>query len=246
MLRSLKDLRRYAIEAIDGELGHLRDIYFDDQSWTLRYFVVETGSWLSGRSVLIAPEKAQLPDARRVVLPVGLTRQEIQESPDISADPPVFEQRRIEAAKLRAWMPYWGDLHGMPFTWMAPLPPPDPAPKAPPGDAHLRSAKEVTGYHLHARDGVIGHVDDFIVDTEGWSIRYLVVDTRDWLPGRHVTIAPRWVQAVSWDERAVYLEATRRQVEESPVFDPAQPVNRAYEERLYDYYGRPPYWDKSR
>ncbi|MBK9166200.1 MAG: PRC-barrel domain-containing protein [Bryobacterales bacterium] len=110
------------------------------------------------------------------------------------------------------------------------------------GDPHLRSVREVSGYRIRAADGEIGRVADFIVDTDGWAIRYLVVDTRNWLPGRKVLVAPRWVQSIDWGDRLVHVRLHREDIKNSPEFDPNEPVNREYEARLYDYYGRPRYW----
>jgi hypothetical protein len=110
---------------------------------------------------------------------------------------------------------------------------------------HLRSTREVIGYHIQARDGEIGHVEDFIADDQTWAIQYMVVDTRNWLPGRKVLIAPAWIEKVDWLERLVHVDLLRETIQNSPEFDPSAPVNRAYEVRLYDYYGRPKYWDQS-
>jgi hypothetical protein len=109
-------------------------------------------------------------------------------------------------------------------------------------DPHLRSAEEVRGYHIQATDHEIGHVEDYIVDDVSWSIRYMVVDTRNWLPGKKVIISPSWIGFVDWCNRSVEVLLTREEVKESPEYDPLTPVNREYEVRLYDFYGRPKYW----
>lgn len=110
------------------------------------------------------------------------------------------------------------------------------------GDPHLQSSRDVIGYYIQARDGQIGHVEDFIVDTEAWAIRYMVVDTVNWWPGKKVLVAVTWIEAVDWAESLVHVDLSRDQVKGSPEFDATAPVNRAYESRLYDYYGRPTYW----
>jgi sporulation protein YlmC with PRC-barrel domain len=109
-------------------------------------------------------------------------------------------------------------------------------------DPHLRSVREVTGYHIQGTDGEIGHVDDLIVDDTTWAIRYLVIDTRNWWLDRKVLVAPHWADRISWDVRKVYVNLKREQVKHSPEWHPDAPVNREYEARLYDYYGRPTYW----
>jgi uncharacterized protein YrrD len=110
------------------------------------------------------------------------------------------------------------------------------------GDPHLRSTREVIGYYIEASDGDIGHVEDFIIDVEAWMIRYMVVNTRNWLPGKNVLVAPEWITAMSWGESKVMVDLTRDSIKSSPEFDPSAPVNRVYEEQLYDFYGRPKYW----
>jgi hypothetical protein len=111
-------------------------------------------------------------------------------------------------------------------------------------DLSLRSANEVIGYDIQASDGEIGHAVDLVVDDEAWVIRYIVVDMRDWLPGKRVLVSPSWTGAVAWPERNIHVALSRETVKNSPEFDPSAPVNREYELKLYDYYGRPKYWAK--
>ena len=117
--------------------------------------------------------------------------------------------------------------------------------KEAPGDVHLRSANEVRGYHVQGRDGAIGHIADFIVDDETWAVRYLVIDTKNWWFGKKVLVAPHWANRVSWPERKVYVDLARDDIEKSPEWNPAEAINREYETRLYDYYGRPVYWSST-
>jgi len=251
MLRSLKSLRRYRIAARDGEIGEIYDFFFDEELWTVRYLVVDNGRWLPGRKVLLSPHVIgqPVPDASNV--PVDMTREQVESSPEIDTDKPVSRQREIELYQHYGWSPYWSGA-GMGAVPMGPVAAPPLAAIPEPtggteekqkGDPHLRSTQEVAGYHIQASDGSIGHVEDFVVDDVTWDLRYLVVDTRNWLPGRKVLISPQWIVApISWAESTVNVILTREQVKESPVFDPAAPVNREYEARLYDYYGRPSYW----
>ena len=98
------------------------------------------------------------------------------------------------------------------------------------------------GYHIQATDGEIGHVEDFTVDDRDWSLRFLIVDTRNWLPGRKVSLSPAWAESINWADQQVAVRVSRAVVKGSPEYNPAAPVNRRYEEQLYDYYGRPRYW----
>jgi hypothetical protein len=243
-LRSLKSLEGYRIAATDGQIGRIRDFFLDDEYWILRYAVVDTGNWLPGRKVLLSPGVLLTADWRERVFNVALTREQVKTSPDIDTDKPVSRQREIELHTHYGWPFYWTG-----GTWPEPLPIIPPVerkqthiPKEP-GDSHLRSAHEMIGYAIQADDGEIGFVDDFIAEEETWVIRYLVVSTHKWLPGRKVLISPQWlVGPISWSARTVKLFMTRASVRNSPEYDPATAVNREYETTLYDYYGRPRYW----
>jgi hypothetical protein len=251
MLRSLDSLLRYEINATDTNLGKVDDFFFDDCEWRVRYLVVDTGRWLPGRRVLLSPVAVGQADWAARQVHVNLTKEQIENSPGIDTHAPVSRQKEKELTAYYGWPVYWGP-HGIE------APPPLVGQQAegtatasqPSGgstavaqdDPSLRSMKEVTGYHIEATDGEIGHVEDFIADDEDWTIRYAVVDTRNWLPGKKVLVAPWMIRAVRWRESRVHLELTREQVQGAPEYDPSAPVNREYETQLYDYYGRPVYW----
>jgi hypothetical protein len=149
----------------------------------------------------------------------------------------------VDLADYYSWPYYWGARTGGGAAAAAALADKKiEAPESGQGDSNLRSVKVVTGYHIEAKDGAIGHVEDFILDDEDWTIRYMVVDTRNWLPGKKVLIAPCLIRSVRWDESKVHVDLPRDLVEASPEYDPSAPVNREYETRWYDYYGRPKYW----
>ncbi len=242
MLRSAKSILGYTIRATDGDIGKTHDIYFDDDEWVVRYLVADTGSWLSSHKVLLFPIAAAQPDWTRHLIPVGLSKDFIEKSPPADNEKPVSKQHEIQMHAYFNWAPYW-PATGVPYgsIW----PPMTENDKArllhepEDGDAHLRSVREVTGYGIQASDGDIGHVEDFILDDAGWDIRFMVVDTRDWLPGRKVLIAPPWIETVRWSSREVAVNLPRETVKNSPEYDPSEPVNEGYELQLYDYYGRP-------
>lgn len=237
MLRSIKSLRGYILRATDGDVGKVREFYFDDRFWTVRYLVADTGRWLVDRLVLLSPASLGDPDWERNLFPVNLTKDQVEKSPLISADEPVSRQMEVDLHGYYGWPPYW---HAAPYIAAAQA----SAQRREKGDPHLRSTREVIGYHIRATDGEIGHVDDFVVDDKAWAIRYMVVDTRNWLPGKKVLVAPQWTMDVDWAGRRVNVDLTKDTIENGPEFDPSQPVNREYEVRLYDYYGRPHYWTR--
>lgn len=241
MLRSILSLRGFSIGAEDGEIGKVHAFLFDDRTWAIRYLVADTGGWLRGRKVLIAAAALERPDWHAHVFPVELAREQVRNAPDIDADRPVSRQHEAELHKYYNWVPYWGTGYGAAVSTV-PTMQQEPSEDAAQASPNLRSTREVIGYRIHATDGQIGHVEDFIISDEDWVIRYIVVDTRNWLPGRSVLVSPEWVGGISWEAREVWIEVAKDAIEDSPPFDPSAPVNREYEVQMYDYYGRPKYW----
>ena len=255
MLRATSGFKGLSIAAADGQIGSVKDLYFDDLTWTIRYLVVDTGAWLPGRQVLISPHSVRDPGTDTVM--VDLTREQVENSPPVEADKPVDRQQEEALSRYYNYRYYWEG----PYRWgllAYPGIPPVPAPvEADPiaaemaareregseGDPWLRSARDVTGYYLAARDGDIGHVDDFLVDVRAWAIRYLVADTRNWWPGKKVVLSPEWIKTVSWADSRVYVDLQREEIKAAPEYDPSRPFEREYEDRLFEHHGRRKYWE---
>jgi hypothetical protein len=244
MLRSLKAILGYRIEALDVEFGRARDFFFDDRSWGIRHLVVYTGDWLLDNHVLISSEAVGEPNWDKAAIPVALTKEQVENSPGIESHLPVSRRREWRLADFFAWRPYW--TVSPPFGVQGPgISPPalldlvgvdedEPAP-----EPHLQSVRDLAGYRIQAADGEAGRVADFLAQTDGWGIRYLVVETRKWLPGRKVLISPAWVTGMDGPERLLRVALKREEILSSAKFDPSAPVNRESEVQLYDYYGRP-------
>jgi sporulation protein YlmC with PRC-barrel domain len=231
MLRNVKDLRGYVINATDGVIGQVDDVYLDDEDWTVRYFVVDTGPWLSGRRVLISTLAIRHVDWATQMLSASLTKAQVERSPDIDARKPV--SREDEAAH--------SEYYGYPFYWIA-VGRLGRRTGVPADDSHLRSGRAVNGHHLHAKDGDIGHIEDLLVDDHTWAIRYLIVNTSQWLGRQHVLIAPEWIETVDWSEAKVSVDLTRQAVKGAPPYDPVAQLDRQREQGIYEHYGRPGYW----
>lgn len=251
MLRSSRSLEGYRIHAIDGEIGTASDLYFDDLSWVTRYLIVDTGKWLPGRRVLLAPISVIGVDNADLSLKVSLTREQVEQSPPVWKDKPVSRQEEKLLVEHFDWPAYWDyPLAGVTLGAEAAAVHPEsrigrttnPTIEEEPGDPHLRSVREVAGYSVHAEDGDIGHVEDLIVEDDAWVIRYMVVDTRNWLPSPKVLVSPTWCEEVRWDDSSVHVALPRETIKNCPKYDPHEPVNREYEIQLYDYYGQPYYW----
>ncbi len=243
MLRSLKSISGYRLNASDGNIGHAHDFYFDDSSWIVRYLVAETGNWLIGKKVLLSPVSLEEPQWNEKIFPVLLSKQQIENSPDVSKDMPISKQKEHELATYYDWPIYWPVGHTAVPPHVSDLEHGKTKSETETkGDPHLRSFQEVTGYGCEASDGDFGHIDDFIVEDKSWTIRYLVISTRSILPGKKVLISPMWADDIKWQDRKVRVSLTKNAIKNSPEFNPSEPINRAYEEELYDYYGRPVYW----
>lgn len=249
MIRTIKQIRGRTLAAKDGHIGKITDLFFDDAFWHVRYIVVATESGWQHRTVLIAPEAVQPADWTDEHFPVALTVDQVRRSPRVETNQPVSRQHEEELRTHYGWPLYWdaGFGTGGVITAIPPLAPRSrPPEKQPPANPHLRSAEDTLGYHLEASDGAIGHVDEFLVDERSWQIRYLVVDTRNWLPGRKVVVAPAWIESTDWIRRRLVVNLTRDAIKHSPRYDPDLQWNPGYSAELHEHYRRPHYtdWDK--
>ena len=246
MILHASKIEGFALEATDGAIGSISDLLFDDSTWRVRWLVVETGGWLSGRSVLLPPSALGHVNHIGHQYSVRLTRKQIEDSPSVDSHRPVSRQMETGLYDYYGWAPYWSTgfyMGGYGYTGGLMEPPgpgfaeaQDDAKRADRDDPCLRSIREVTGYRLHASDGEIGHVADFLVEDADWSIHYLEADTRNWWPSKHVLISPRSIVSTDWSSRLVNLDISREQLKGSPAYDGSQAVDRAYEYAFHGYY----------
>jgi hypothetical protein len=221
-------MQGWTVHALDGEMGRVEELLFDDEYWSVRYVVVETGNWLSQRKVLISPLAFTMLDAEKKTIHVNLTQEKVKNSPDVATDPPVSRQWETNYSDYYDWPYYWGKS--------------DPArshgddEKLDHAAAHLRSTNEVIAYTVLATDGNLGHIDDFLIDDVSWKVAYLAVDTQDWWPGKKVLVPPTWIESVSWVGRSVSVAATREHVQNAPEWETGQLVTATFEELLRAYY----------
>jgi hypothetical protein len=222
MQRRASAFKGYTIEAIDGKVGSITDILFEDDNWRLRWFVINTGAWLAGRKILIHPSSLQQADIRQRAFPVTLTMTQVEAGPDIRSDEPISRQMDHALNDYYGYEPAWGGGlyggagYGLSSGSLAQANGWRNRDAALTGDQHLRSLDEVTGYHIHALDGDIGHLEDFLIDDESWKIDYAVVNTKNWGFGKHVLVAPAEVKEIDWAGRYMRLELTRYNIKCSP------------------------------
>lgn len=245
MFIKAKTLKGYKLSSIDGEIGKIREFYFDDKHWAVRYLVVDTGNWITERQVLISPYALGAINKEEKTVRVDLTKKQIIDSPSLDTDKPVsrqFEEAYYqyyglplywEGSNMWGSFPYiirdhkkWEDFNKESKKW----------------DPNLRSTQEVDGYYVQASDGEIGHVEDFIIDDRTWAIRYLVIDTHNWWPGKKVLISPQWIERVSWNESKVFVNLSSTIIKQSPEYSEEILPTRDYETRLHGHYNRRGYW----
>jgi uncharacterized protein YrrD len=246
MLTKAKRLQGFKLSAVDGEIGSIKEFFFDDKYWTIRYLVVNTGGWLSDKKVLISPYFLKNVDYESEHIHVSLTKDEIEKSPPLESDMPISRQYEESYYSYYQRPVYWeGPLMwgGYPDirdreNWDA------PGSSSESWDPNLRSSKEITGYNIQATDDEIGHVDDFIIDDESWAIRYFIIDTKNWWPGKKVLISTQWIDEINLYDSKVHVGLTRDTIKQSPEYDEDYILTREYETNLHEYYGRQGYWSE--
>ncbi len=265
MLHQSKDLLNLSLVASDDAIGDVKDLYFDDQAWAVRYLVVDVGSWLSSRKVLVSPIAAGKPDWENKQLPVSLTREQVKNSPAIDTDMPVTRQHETDYHDYYRYPYYWGDVDlwgagGFPNMLLpgyagyssvladrseADAEAARSEARQRDNDPHLRSVKSVVGYHIEASDGEIGHVQGLLVDEDSWAIRYMVVSTSNWWLGHDVLVAPQWIKGISWGDQTVSVNLTQDALKLAPSYDPDLPLSREMEIAIFQHYGRDGYWKRA-
>lgn len=248
MLRSMSDMIGYGVQATDGEIGSIQDLYVDDRTWAIRYFVVEPGTWLSDREVLISPAAVHTPEDRAFdqeagldwsteSIPVALTRQQVKASPDTATELPVSRQVEEDLADYYEWSRYWepGQAAAAPEA----EPPVEPEP-----DPYLLSVRDFTGCRARTPDTDVGEVTDGIAETDLWVVRYLVIDATTGAPGKTLLVSPNWIDRIDAEGGSLTLDLAAEPMATSPEYDPTEPIDRDFEARLHEHYDRAPYWSE--
>jgi hypothetical protein len=240
-----KTVTGYKLDSLNGEIGKVKEFYFDDRHWTIRYLVADTANWLTGRLVLISPYALVSVSKELHHIEVNLTKKQIEDSPSLNSDQPVSRQFEESYYGYYAWPMYWDGPYmwgAYPFIVRDSEKPRESNQGAKAWDPHLRSTHAVRGYHIKVTDGEIGHVDDFIIDDETWAIRYLIIDTQNWWPGEKVLVSPQWIERVSWTESKVFVNLSLEDIKQSPEYTEESLLTREYEAGLHRHYNRTGYW----
>ncbi|MFP4378114.1 MAG: PRC-barrel domain-containing protein [Spirochaetales bacterium] len=253
MFVHLKDLEGLRISAEDGEIGHVADVYVDDHQWVVRYLVVATGSWLFGKKVLISPNAVTKLDRSGGAICVALSKEQVRNSPDIDTDRPISRQQEAEYHLYYNFPPYWGGV-ALWGRYEQPGVEPDETDEeathqdkkyGAKWDSHLRSAREVRGYRVTATDGEVGHIDNFLMESDTWAIRYLVINTGGWLKRHEVLFIPKLIDRVSWADARVTVNTSKGLLERAPEYHAGHEIDRTSEMALFSHFTAHPYWEES-
>jgi sporulation protein YlmC with PRC-barrel domain len=220
MLQNLSELYGNKLAALDGDIGQVKDFYFDDKTWVIRYLVVDTGSWLTGRLVLLSPHAFGRLDQYGKTLHVKLLKKQIEDSPSIESHKPVSRQYEIEYYRYYGWPVYWNGgamwgLGGYPMDMPPSKDQMDAHGLHHRDDKHLRNTQAIAGYHIQTTDGPIGLVGGLMVDDRSWAVRDLVVETGHWYSGKEILVAPGKVDRISYEDSAVFVNLTKADIQQT-------------------------------
>jgi sporulation protein YlmC with PRC-barrel domain len=199
MLIAAKHAYGIVLEGPQGRVGTLYDVLFDDRTWKVRHLMVSIDRWFLGRQVLVDPDVVERADWHDLKLSVRLTKEQVEQCPKVQSDLPVARQQEAAASQALVSEAYW--------------------PGPPEGDPHLRSTKVLSGLHIHCTDGMLGHVDDFVVDDETWTVRHIVLETRNWWPGKHVLVAIGAIRSIRWADGQIHLGLSRQEILDRPAYE---------------------------
>lgn len=230
MLHLARKVCGATIRATDGDIGTLQDLYFEEDRWTVRYLLVDTGKWFSGKKVLLSPMSVH-GEWGMTGVRVNLTKDQVWNSPEFDDRQPLSRAGETKVLGYYGYPYYWGAtnvwgsydnpaaLLTAPAAARVPIESTSSGTGIDPEARDLRSTNKSTGYHLHATDGEIGHVDDFLIGQESWRIRYLLVDTSNWIGGRSVLVSCDTLQGVDRDRSMLHVSVTRDAIRNGPSFD---------------------------
>lgn len=249
MLHSYNDLKTFAIRAVDDRSSKVDDIYFDDSDWHIRYLVAQSGFLLTAHQGLVGARLLDAPDVTKREIPVNLTEEELKSADSPETDPPVSEQDRSTDAHDPGLWPSFLVGTGAPYS-------PDVAMDQlgldrseqsagtadRRGDPHLRSMAEILDYSVETRDGEVGSVIDFLIEADGWQLRFLAIDTGNWLPGRRVVVTTDWITDVDAVDRKIHVDVDQQTLKDAPRLRSIEDLHLSDAKEAIDRYGHVGYW----
>jgi len=248
MLQTFDNLEGFAIHAAGDTLGAVKDLYFDDKEWVVRYLLIETGSWLSSRKVLLSPISITGLNPEDKTLSVNITATQLKNSPPVDVENPILRHHEEDFLNYYAFPIYWVGADVWNNTNVDDQQVEEPVSglyesmATANGGHRLRSCKEILRYYIQAVDGEIGHLAGLLIDDETWAIRYFIINTSNWWFGHQVLIAPQWISRINDPEEKLHVDISRELIQSAPHYDATIPINRELELQTYQHYNRKVYW----
>lgn len=221
MLQNTTELYGHKLVATDGDIGHLKDFYFDDTTWAIRYLVADTGTWLTGRPVLIARHALAVLDSHENTLHIKLRKQQIQNSTTDSANKLLSGEDEVGCCRYYGWPAHWESGARKDLPDPSEIQPSSSArtesrvPYRHLGDKHLQSTQSITDYLIQTPDGVIGSVSGCIVDNQSWMVRELIVETGHWLSGKEIRIPTAQIKQIKCEYSSVMVDLSKEDIRRS-------------------------------
>jgi uncharacterized protein YrrD len=224
MLYLLADLEKYTVNAADGYVGKVKDFYFDDRTWKLRFVVAETGIWLKNRKVLLPASAVKSVSTEDRHLNLDMSMYDVKNGPGIENELSLSPQTEIDYLSYYGYSFYRGvsDAHGFDkdaeakraemFACVDLV-------RRTYGDRHLRSCTEMINYDIEASDNQVGYLQSMVFDEADWAITHLLVNTSNWWLGQQVLMEPHLIKDISWGDARLYLNMQRQAVQDAPIFD---------------------------
>ena len=225
MLINLEQLRARQVHANDGDIGKIKDIIFDDEHWTVRFFVLDTHPWMPlSKKVLISPISILKIEENSDDIILAMSKQMVEDSPKVEDQETVSREFELRYFDHFGYSYYWLGSHPWgDYTYPSALTNQNMivTNELKQNDIektnHLREVSEVSHYNLHASDGDKGHVHDFIWDSKGWSLKYLVVDTSNWfIGGKRVLVPCDKIDSISWEKKTVECKLSKEEINACP------------------------------
>jgi len=199
-----RNLYGTSVDASDGRLGNIIDFLFDDQRWHVGHLVLNAGRWLRRRRVTLPYDTIVMKDwSDRHVFIEGLTRQQIRISPATETRVPISLHESLAEVTIMDWDTYLVNTTFTDHPWQIS------------DDPHIHNTRDVVGYHVQGSDGPIGYVSDFVINDESWSVSDLVVNMRNWLPGRQILIPTAHIEEVRGANRSMRISLSRKSIRET-------------------------------
>jgi hypothetical protein len=243
MLMKTAILKEYMVELSNEIRGAIFEMFFDDLFWNIQYLLLTSEDLEKDKIAIISHLALGSPDDKSKTIPIDSkqgSREVKEKSTVLKAKKAAESIDPIQIIELPEKFSTTNSINKKETKdHIITILKNENANYLPTAN-HLRGHNEVLGYNIKAKDGdLIGHVDNFILECDTWKLRYLIVDTRNWLAeGKKILLSPAWIEKINWSGNLVAVDLNKDSIIKSPTYDPDKPLDNHFEIQLYKYYGR--------